>query len=221
MVINCGNPVVSGPDGAELDEALAQLDLLVAIDFVQRESHRHAHWLLPAVHWLERDDLLAFTSNMHDEPYLQYGVKAVEPPPGARQEWRIFVDLAIAMRKPLFGAKGVNGFIKATRRLARLTRRPGLEFGPHWIDRLVVATGRKFNGRRIKWRDVDGPSARLGAGTAGVRSLQGRAANRRQEGARGAARVRRRAPANCSPNRIRRRRTAIRSRWRTGATGTR
>ena len=154
MVINCGNPVVSGPDGAKLDKALGQLDLLVAIDFVQRESHRHAHWLLPAVHWLERDDLLAFTSNMHDEPYLQYGAKAVEPPPGARQEWRIFVDLAIAMGKPLFGAKGLNGFIKATRRVARLTRKPRLEFGPHWIDRLVVATGRKFNGRRIKWRDV-------------------------------------------------------------------
>src|SRR5689334_5932196 len=63
MVINCGNPVVSGPHGAKLDAALAQLDLLVAIDLVQRESHRHAHWLLPAAHWLERDDLLAFTSN--------------------------------------------------------------------------------------------------------------------------------------------------------------
>ncbi|SEH70008.1 formate dehydrogenase [Mycolicibacterium rutilum] len=154
MLINCGNPVVSGPDGARLDAALAQLDLLVAIDFVQRESHRHAHWLLPATHWLERDDLLAFTSNMHDEPYLQYGAKAVDPPPGARQEWRIFTDLAIAMNKPLFGAKGLNGFIRATRAAARLTRRPAVEFGPHWIDRLVVATGRKFNGRRIKWRDV-------------------------------------------------------------------
>ncbi len=191
MVINSGNPVVSGPDGAKLDKALEQLDLLVAIDFVQRESHRHAHWLLPAVHWLERDDLLAFTSSMHDEPYLQYGVKAVEPPPGARQEWRIFVDLAIAMKKPLFRAKGVNGFIKATRRIARLTRRPRLEFGPHWIDRLVIATGRKVNGRRIKWRDVDGASARVGARTARVRTFQGRAANRRQEGARRPARVRR------------------------------
>src|SRR5881392_4401311 len=49
MLINCGNPVVSGPDGAKLDKALSQLDLLVAIDFVQRESHHHAHWLLPAV----------------------------------------------------------------------------------------------------------------------------------------------------------------------------
>ena len=154
MVINCGNPVVSGPDGARLDKALAQLDLLVAIDFVQRESHRHAHWLLPAVHWLERDDLLAFTSNMHDEPYLHYGARAVDPPPGARQEWRIFVDLAIAMGKPMFRAKGLNGFIAATRRAAQLTRRPGLEFNPHWIDRMIVATSRKFNGRRISWREV-------------------------------------------------------------------
>ena len=96
-------------------QALEQLDLLVAIDFVQRESHRHAHWLLPAVHWLERNDLPAITSGMHDEPYVQYGHKAVEPPPGAREEWRIFVDLALAMSKPLFGAEGVNGFVKATR----------------------------------------------------------------------------------------------------------
>ena len=154
MVINCGNPVVSGPDGAKLDAALSQLDLLVAIDFVQRESHRHAHWLLPAVHWLERDDLMAFTSNFHDEPYVQYGRRAVEPPPGAREEWRIFVDLAIAMRKPLFGVKGVNGFVKATRALARLTRRPGLEFTPQWINRLLVAAGRKVNGRKVKWRDI-------------------------------------------------------------------
>ncbi|MGE2736691.1 molybdopterin-containing oxidoreductase family protein [Mycolicibacterium vaccae] len=154
LVINSGNPVVAGPDGAKLDHALAQLDLLVAIDFVQRESHRHAHWLLPAVHWLERDDLLAFTSNLHDEPYLHYGVRAVEPPDGAREEWRIFTDLALAMNRPLFGAPGLNTFVRATRRLARVTGRTGLEFGPQWVNRLLIATSRKFGGRRIRWRDV-------------------------------------------------------------------
>lgn len=154
LVINCGNPVVSGPHGAKLDAALAQLDLLVAIDLVQRESHRHAHWLLPAAHWLERDDLLALTSNLHDEPYVQYGRAVVDPPPGAREEWRIFVDLAIAMRKPLFGAKGMNSFVRATRALARLTRRPGLEFTPAWLNRLLVATSRKVNGRKVSWRDL-------------------------------------------------------------------
>ncbi|MCV7172220.1 molybdopterin-dependent oxidoreductase [Mycobacterium manitobense] len=154
MLINCGNPVVSGPDGSKLDKALAQLDLLVVIDLVQRESHRHAHWLLPAVHWLERDDLLAFTSNMHDEPFVQYGRKVVEPPPDTRQEWEIFVDLALAMDRPLFGAKGLNRFIRATRRAAALTRRPAVAFGPHWLDRLIVRMSRKFNGRRLTWRDL-------------------------------------------------------------------
>jgi formate dehydrogenase len=149
LFINCGNPVVSGPDGAKLDRALERLDLLVVVDFVQRESHRHAHWLLPAVHWLERNDLHALTSGLHDEPFVQYGHKAVEPPPGAREEWRIWVDLALAMDKPLFGYRGVNGVIKASRALARLTGRPGLAFSPHWIDRLLVASGRK-----VKWRDI-------------------------------------------------------------------
>ena len=154
MVINSGNPVVSGPDGAKLDAALADLDLLVAVDLVQRESHRHAHWLLPAVHWLERNDLPAFTSSMHDEPFVQYGVQAVAPPPGAREEWRIWIDLALAMGRPLFGARGVNAFVSGTRRLARLARRPGLEFSPHWIDRLLIATSRKVNGRKLRWHDV-------------------------------------------------------------------
>lgn len=154
LLINSGNPVISGPDGARLDEALAQLDLLVAIDLVQRESHRHAHWLLPAAHWLERDDLLAFTSGMHDEPYVQYGGKAVEPPAGAREEWQVFTDLALAMRRPLFGAKGFNGFIRATRWLAARTRRPGLAFGPHWTDRLIILTSRKIDGHKLTWREL-------------------------------------------------------------------
>lgn len=147
MVINAGNPVVSGPDGARLDAALEQLDLLVVVDFLQRESHRHAHWLLPAAHWLERDDLLALTSGLHDEPYIQYGRRAVDPPGDARPEWQFFLDLTLAMKRPFLGMKGVNGFVKATRAAAKFTRRPSLAFGPHWIDRIIVATS-----RGISWR---------------------------------------------------------------------
>ncbi len=149
MVINAGNPVVSGPDGARLDAALEQLDLLVVIDFLQRESHRHAHWLLPAAHWLERDDLLALTSGLHDEPYVQYGRRAVDPPDDAREEWRFFLDLTLAMRRPFLGIRGVNGFVRATRAFARTTRRPSLAFGPHWIDRMIIASS-----RGISWRAV-------------------------------------------------------------------
>jgi formate dehydrogenase len=149
LILDAGNPVVSGPNGHKLDAAMSQLDLLVAIDLMQRESHRHAHWLLPVPHWLERDDLLAFLSGLQARPFAQFGRRAVTPPSGTREEWRIFVDLCLAMKKPLFGYRGVNTFVRATRTAARILRRPGLEFGPRWIDRLLVLTG-----RRAKWREI-------------------------------------------------------------------
>jgi formate dehydrogenase len=150
MIIDCGNPVVSGPNGAALDEALASLELLVAVDLVQRESHRHAHWLIPAAHWLERSDLMPLASQLQDQPFAQYGRQAVERPAGVREEWEFFTDLAAAMKVPLFGYRGVNGFIKASRTMARWTKRPGLAFKAEWIDALLVATGRKLKFKDIK-----------------------------------------------------------------------
>jgi formate dehydrogenase len=150
MVIDAGNPVVSGPNGAALDEALASLELLVVVDLVQRESHRHAHWLIPAAHWLERSDLMLGASQWQDQPFAQYGRRAVEAPPSVREEWEFFTDLALAMKVPMFGRKGVNGFIKATRKLAAWTNRPALAFHPEWIIALLVASGRKLKLRDIK-----------------------------------------------------------------------
>jgi formate dehydrogenase len=149
MIIDGGNPVVTGPHGHKLDEALATLELLVAVDLVQRESHRHADWLIPGLHWLEREELFCLVSQFQEQPFVQYSHRAVEPPPHVRGEWEFFTDLALAMRVPLFGKKGFNAFIKATRALATLARRPTLAFNPHWIDRIMVASG-----RRLKWKDI-------------------------------------------------------------------
>lgn len=80
---------------------------------------------------------------------MQYGRRAVEPPPGVHLEWRFWTDLALAMGTPMFGVRGVNSVIKASRWAARVLRRPGLAFGPHWLDRLMVAAG-----RRVRWRDI-------------------------------------------------------------------
>ncbi len=44
--------------------------------------------------------------------------------------------------------------MKATRALARWTRRPGLEFTPQWLNRLLIATSRKVNGRKVSWRQL-------------------------------------------------------------------
>lgn len=149
MVVVAGNPVVSGPNGAALDDALASLDLLVGVDLVQRESHRHAHWLLPTAHWLERSDTHPFVAQIQDQPYVHPGARALDPPAGVRDDWEIFTDLAIAMRRPLFGVRGVNGFVRATRAAARLLRRPSVAFHPRWIERALVR-----HGGRVRWKDV-------------------------------------------------------------------
>jgi formate dehydrogenase len=149
MLVAAGNPVVSGPDGAALDRAFAQLDLLVAVDFVQRESHRHAHWLIPGTHFLEREGLHALMAGLTELPFAQYARQSVTPPPGIKEEWQFFTDLALAMNRNLFGKPGVNRFIRASRKLASLTGNPQHAMNPRWVERLLVRSG-----KRLKYDDI-------------------------------------------------------------------
>ena len=149
MMIAGGNPVVSGPDGAALDKALGELELLVAVDIVQRESHRHAHWLIPGTHFLEREGLHALTAGLMDRPFAQYAQQSVKPPLGVKEEWEFFTDLALAMNKPLFGVRGINAVVRASRFAARKLGKPGWALNPRWIERALVASG-----RRLKFKDI-------------------------------------------------------------------
>lgn len=49
-----GNPVLSTPNGARLDEALGTLDTYIAVDPYLNETTRHAHLILPPVSPLSR-----------------------------------------------------------------------------------------------------------------------------------------------------------------------
>jgi formate dehydrogenase len=149
LFLNAGNPVISGPDGEKLDQALQQLDLLVAIDFFQRESHRHAHWLIPAPHFLERDDFLAMLGVIYEQPFAQLGQAAIAPRNGIRHEWQFFLDLSLAMNIPFMAMPRLNTMVKASRWLAKLTGKPGHAFNPHWLwSKLVKKMG------RVKWQDL-------------------------------------------------------------------
>jgi len=53
LVCSAGNPVLSTPNGARLDRALASLDFMVAIDPYINETTRHAHVILPPTSALE------------------------------------------------------------------------------------------------------------------------------------------------------------------------
>ena len=149
LFINSGNPVVSGPDGKRLDAALAKLDLLVSIDFFQRESHRHAHWLIPGSHFLEREEFYALFGVLFERSYAQLAQAAIEPRDGIRPEWEFFRDLSVAMGVPFMGLRGMNTVIRASRWVARRTGNPRHAFNPRWFwAGMIKALG------VVKWKDL-------------------------------------------------------------------
>ncbi|WP_027874673.1 molybdopterin oxidoreductase family protein [Spongiibacter marinus] len=100
MVLIAGNPVLSTPNGDQLDKAFASLDLLVSVDFYLNESSRHADFILPPVSPLEREhfdvifNLLAVRNNVRYAPALF--------PPGAdaRHDWQILLGLRDRLAPP-------------------------------------------------------------------------------------------------------------------------
>ena len=130
LVTVAGNPVLSTPNGRELDRALAGLEFMVAIDCYINETTRHAHIILPPTSPLERGHydvafhLLAVRNTAKFSPPL------FEPEPDAKHDWEILLELQTRMED--------NGF--AGRAKGRLLRRflgpermvdLGLRFGPY------------------------------------------------------------------------------------------
>ena len=105
LILGGGNPVSTGAGGDHLAQALGQLELLVSVDLFQRESHHEAHWLIPAVHFLEREEVHVALHAMNDRPFIQSTRQVLALPPGLRPEWTFYRDLAAAMGLELFGGQ--------------------------------------------------------------------------------------------------------------------
>lgn len=149
LIIDAGNPVITGPDGNKLDRALAELDLLIGIDFFQRESHRHAHWLIPASHFLEREDFTSMVGVILEKPFIQFGQAAITPLNGIKPEWEFYRDLTLEMGVAFMGNARLNRIIRASRWLARITGNARLAFNPRWLWSAAAKTS-----SLIKWSEV-------------------------------------------------------------------
>jgi len=93
MVTFAGNPVLSTPNGSQLDRALASLSFMVSIDPYVNETTRHANLILPPVSQLERGhyDLAFHTLAVRNT--ARYSPPLFTPPPGARHDWQILLEL--------------------------------------------------------------------------------------------------------------------------------
>ena len=130
LVTSAGNPVLSTPNGRQLDRALSGLAFMVAIDPYINESTRHAHIILPPSSSLERAHydvafhLLAVRNTSKFSPAL------FQPDAETRHDWEIFVELQTRMEH-----EGVFGRVK--RKVIKRFFGPerildlGLRFGPY------------------------------------------------------------------------------------------
>ncbi|MBO2451171.1 molybdopterin-dependent oxidoreductase [Actinomadura barringtoniae] len=130
LLVSAGNPILSVPGTAVLEEALGELDLLVCIDLYVTDTGREADYVLPATTFLEREDFpLPFLQN-HITPLVTW-TEAVVPPSGeARQEWEIIDELARRMRLSI-------GSLLPQRLAYRLGVRPS----PRRLIDLLLRTG--------------------------------------------------------------------------------
>jgi formate dehydrogenase len=137
-----GNPVLSGPEGEKLDNAFKKLDLLICVDSFQRDSHRHADWLIPTPHFLEAEGMSILVKDLNAQPAAQLLRKAVEKPPGVPYEWQFYRDLTLAMGKPLLlGKKSMNLVVRAFNLIGAMSGDPYNGFSPKALMKELLKKG--------------------------------------------------------------------------------
>lgn len=150
LVTSAGNPVLSSPNGRQLDEALGALDFMVSIDIYLNETTRHAHIILPPTVGLEHEN--------YDLGYLLFTVRNTArfspalftADKGARHDWEILLELETRLR-----TRGpVSGVLAKLRRGVLRWLGPegmldlGLRFGPYGAGWKVWKKGLTL--RRLK-----------------------------------------------------------------------
>ena len=128
MFVSAGNPVLSVPNGDELEAAMAGLELSVAIDLYVTDTSRHCDFVLPATTFYEREDFPLPFLALFSTPFIQMTDAVVEPRGEARQEWEVIEEIAERI-----------GVVPSSSWALRLVGRTGLKLSPRAARRPAAA----------------------------------------------------------------------------------
>ncbi len=93
FVCVAGNPVLSAPNGRQLDEALEQLDFMVSIDFFLNETSRHADIILPPTGPFEHEQYDIVYNILAVRNLARFVEPLFEPAENTRSDWDIMQGL--------------------------------------------------------------------------------------------------------------------------------
>jgi anaerobic selenocysteine-containing dehydrogenase len=93
LLVSAGNPVLSVPNGDELEQALGKLELSVGIDLYVNETLAHCDYVLPAATMYERDDFPLPFQTLQPTPFRQATEAVIAPVGQARAEWEVIDEI--------------------------------------------------------------------------------------------------------------------------------
>jgi anaerobic selenocysteine-containing dehydrogenase len=130
LFVSAGNPVLSVPNGDELEAAMAELELSVAIDLYVTDTSRHCDFVLPATTMYEREDFPLPFLALFSTPFIQMTEAVVEPRGEARQEWEVIEEIGSRI-----------GVVPSSSWPLRQLGRIGVKFSPSRLVDLLLRTG--------------------------------------------------------------------------------
>ncbi len=147
LVTSCGNPVLSTPNGQQLDKALSGLDFMVSIDFYINETTRHAHIILPPTCGVEHDHFDLVFMHLAVRNVARYTGAIVSPQAGALHDWQIYSELAQRYARRTWASEkgGALARLKSMATRAALTR---LE------PKRLLQFGLQRGGSGVTWDDM-------------------------------------------------------------------
>lgn len=93
FVTSCGNPVLSTPNGRQLDKALEKLEFMVSIDIYINETTRHANIVLPPATNLESSHYDVIFNTFAVRNTTKYSGPLFAKAENARYDWEIMQEL--------------------------------------------------------------------------------------------------------------------------------
>jgi anaerobic selenocysteine-containing dehydrogenase len=97
LFVIAGNPVLSTPNGARLDKALASLELMVSVDMYLNATSRRAHYILPPAGPLEKDHYGLFLLPIAVRSFAKYSPPLFEKDADTLADWEILRGLSGAI----------------------------------------------------------------------------------------------------------------------------
>ena len=125
MITSCGNPILSTPNGLQLDKAFSELEFYVAIDIYLNETTQYADIILPTATGLEVSHYDITFNILSVRNTAKYSPALFPKAEGAKYDWEIFQELAHRM-------SGEEGELKLSPPEEKLDL--GLKFGPHKLS---------------------------------------------------------------------------------------